>query len=74
MNDQEKLISLAAKFHGIDVPVQAIRKDGEHVVIVIQGGKELRCKFHDLIDGETKATPASKPAQPAKRKTSKKGA
>jgi hypothetical protein len=46
--DESELIAAAIKYHGIDVPVQAIRKDGEHVVIVIQGGQELSCKLSQL--------------------------
>jgi hypothetical protein len=48
--DDSELIALAARHHKIDVPVQAIRKDGEDVVIVIQGGAELKCKLSELQD------------------------
>jgi hypothetical protein len=48
VESDEELIRLAAKYHGIDVPVQAIRKNGAMVVITIQGGQELSCKLCDL--------------------------
>ena len=49
MDETEKLIAEAIKYHGIDVPVHAIRQEGENVIIVIQGGQELRCKLEELI-------------------------
>ena len=31
-------MSMAAKFHGIDVPVMAIREESGTVIITVQGG------------------------------------
>ena len=59
--DIERLMSIAAKFHGIDVPVQAYREEGNDAIITVQGGIELRCKIHDLYSGETKVKPDKKP-------------
>ena len=66
--DLERLKSMAAKFHGIDVPVMAIREESGIVIITVQGGRELRCKFHDLMGApaEGQAHPAQPAAQPKK--------
>jgi hypothetical protein len=47
--DLEHLMAAAAAFHGIDVPVQAIRQEGRDVIITVQGGRELRCKLEELL-------------------------
>jgi hypothetical protein len=56
--DIVRLIAAAAQFHGIDVPVLAYREEGNDVIITVLGGRELKCKVHDLYSGETKQRPS----------------
>lgn len=65
--DLERLMSMAAKFHGIDVPVQAIREESGTVIITVQGGAELRCKFHDLMGAPAEGQAHPKKSAGAKR-------
>ena len=67
--DLERLKSMAAKFHGIDVPVMAIREESGTVIITVQGGAELRCKFHDLmVGGQAQPAPPTIPGLGLQRK------
>ena len=59
-------MQMAARFHGIDVPVMAIREESGTVIITVQGGAELRCKFHDLMTGEENKPPRTQRKAKAK--------
>jgi hypothetical protein len=75
--DMERLIALAVKYFGVDTPILAVRDEGSHMIFTQLGGKELRCKFHDLMNGKPKVQPkatteATEAAPKAAPKSSKK--
>jgi hypothetical protein len=54
--DLEGLMAMGAKYFGVDTPIVAVREEGSEMIFTLLGGKQLRCKFHDLMSGEVKTT------------------
>ena len=63
--DKERLIALAIQHFKVDVPVVAYREEGGTVVVFLLGGRELRCKFHDLMVSVPEAPLDERPTRPA---------
>ena len=64
--DMARLIAMAAKHFKVDVPIVAYREEGGNVVVTLLGGRELRCKLHDLMVTPEGTIPPIKPPKPEK--------